>query len=97
MFVFAMFSGMVNKSLSTPGLKFLPQKSSMKKVQSSARLTTFKLLRDRPASIKLKDVAEGSGLPLSWINLFNVKGDKCSSSIDKVEQLYRYFTGKGFV
>ena len=57
------------------------------------RLKTFKLLRNRPATIKLKDVADKSGLPLSWVKYFHLKGDRNSASVDKVETLYEHLTG----
>ena len=67
-----------------------------KKIQS-ARAVTFDLLRHRPASITLKQVAEETGLSLPWVKLFHLRGNKCSASIDKVETLYKYLSGKSFV
>lgn len=67
-----------------------------KKIQS-ARSLTFDLLKHRPASITLKQVAEKSGLPESWVKSFHLRGNKCSASVDKVEKLYKYLSGKTFV
>lgn len=63
----------------------------------SARLVTFELLRNRPACMTLNDVAIESGLPLSWLKSFHIRGNKFSASIDKVEKLYQHLTGKTFV
>ncbi len=57
------------------------------------RQKTFHLLRNRPATIKLKDIAEASDLPLSWIKCFHLRGNKNSASVDKVEKLYEHLTG----
>ena len=63
----------------------------------SARMLTLKLLRDRPASITLDQVADESGLSKTWVKSFHQRGDRFSASVDKVEQLYKYLTGKTFV
>jgi len=60
----------------------------------SLQKTTFELLRNRPASMKLSDVAEATGLPLTWIKSFNLQGDRKGSSSDKVQTLYEHLSGK---
>jgi len=61
------------------------------------RLKTFNLLKNRPDNIRLKDISDASGLPLSWIKCFHLKGDKNSASVDKVEKLYEYLTGNSLL
>ena len=58
------------------------------------RLKTFELLKHRPASIKLKDIAADTGLPLGWIVLFQQTGNKQSASFDRIALLYENLTGK---
>lgn len=48
----------------------------------------LKLLRDRPASIKLNDIAEGTGLSLSWVKKFAATGERFSPSADKLVMLH---------
>ena len=67
------------------------------KEAKSAREVTHHLLRNRPATTTLKDIAEKTGLSESWVNSFHIRGDKCSASVDKVEILYHFLTGKTFV
>ena len=63
-------------------------------METNLRISTFKLLRNRPAHIKLADVAKDSGLPLSWIKSFHINGDRKNSSSDKVQTLYEHLSGK---
>lgn len=58
------------------------------------RLKTFELLRNRPASMKLKDIAEATDLSLPWIKMFNRKGNQQASSGDRLQTLYEYLAGK---
>lgn len=51
---------------------------------------TLKLLRDRPASTKLAQVSEASGLPLSWLKKFHSAGEKFTPSGDKLVILYEH-------
>lgn len=55
---------------------------------------TLKLLRDRPASTKLAMIAEGSGLPLSWLKKFHSAGERFTPSADKLLKLHEHLTGK---
>jgi len=50
-------------------------------------------LINRTASLKQKAIAEKTGLPLTWVKSFHLKGYHNSSSIDKVESLYNFLTG----
>lgn len=50
---------------------------------------TLFLLQNRPSTINLKDVAEGSGLTESWIKSFNL-GNLTHPSVVHVETLYDY-------
>ena len=66
----------------------------MKKEKLTLRLKTFQLLRNRPATTKLKDIADATDLSLSWVKMFHRKGDQNSSSGDKLQTLYEYLAGK---
>lgn len=66
-------------------------------IHSKLKQVTLKLLRDRPASKTLKDVADESGLTESWIKSFHLRGDQYSASVDKVSALYEHLSGKTLV
>jgi hypothetical protein len=51
------------------------------------------LLEERPRSLTLKDVAEGSGLPEAWLKSFASRKIN-DPSVNRVETLYTYLTGK---
>ena len=55
---------------------------------------THKLLIDRPASLTLQDVAEKTGLTLSWIKDFHIHGDKREASAKKIITLYNFLSPK---
>ena len=63
-------------------------------MKSSLRSKAFELLKTRPANMKLSDIAEGSGLPLTWVKSFHLKGGEKNSSADKIQTLYEYLSGK---
>ncbi|MCK5611124.1 GIY-YIG nuclease family protein [Candidatus Pacearchaeota archaeon] len=67
--------------------------SKLKIKPSSLRMKTFNLLKTRPAGVRLLDISDESGLPLSWIKCFHLRGDRNSASVDKVQTLYEYLTG----
>ena len=69
----------------------------MKTEKNKVRLKTYQLLRNRPATLKLKDIAEATGLSLPWIKMFHRKGDQNSSSGDKIETLYEHLSGKSLL
>ena len=69
----------------------------METKKESLRIKTFRLLRDRPASTTLKDIATASGLTESWVKNFHWRGANHSASVDKVEILYEYLTGKSLI
>jgi len=58
------------------------------------RDTTLKLLRERPANIKLVKIAEDTTLPLTWLKKFHSEGEKYSPSGSKLETLFRYLSGR---
>ena len=57
------------------------------------REKTLKLLRDRPASMNLKEVAEGSGLNEAWIRSFH-QGKVNNPSVVFIEILYEFLAKK---
>lgn len=57
------------------------------------REKTLYLLRNRPSTINLKDVAEGSGLTESWIKSFHL-GNLKHPSVVHIETLYEFLTKK---
>lgn len=71
----------------------------MKKKPTNSKLkqVTFKLLRDRPASTTLKDVAVSTGLSETWVKSFHRRGDKYDAGVDNVATLYEYLSGKKLV
>jgi hypothetical protein len=64
---------------------------------SKLRHQTFNLLRNRPASITLDQIANEAGLSKTWVKSFHIRGDKRSASVDNVATLYEYLTGKSLV
>jgi hypothetical protein len=55
------------------------------------REKTLFLLKNRAATIKLKDVAEGSGLTEAWVKSFHL-GKLEHPSVVHIETLYEYLT-----
>lgn len=64
---------------------------------TSLRLKTFELLKNRPASVTLAEVAERANLPITWVRSFHLKGNKNGANVDKVQALYQYLTGKSLL
>lgn len=58
------------------------------------RDTTLKLLRERPANIKLIQIADATTIPLSWLKQFHARGEKYNPSGSKLETLYKHLTGR---
>ena len=57
------------------------------------RAKVLELLDNRPRTVTLKDIAEGSGLPEAWLKTF-AAGKIADPSVNRVETLYTYLTGK---
>lgn len=55
------------------------------------REKTLFLLKNRPATIKLKDVAEGAGLTEAWVKSFHL-GNLTHPSVVHIETLYEYLS-----
>jgi len=53
------------------------------------REKTLKLLKERPSTIHLKHIAEGSGLTEAWIKSFHL-GKLEHPSVVHIETLYEY-------
>lgn len=53
---------------------------------------TLKLFRDRPASMKMKDISEATGLTLSWLKKFHATGEQCNPSAEKLVILYDHIS-----
>lgn len=52
---------------------------------------TLQLLKERPSTVNLKDVAKGSGLTEAWIKSFHL-GKFKHPSVVHVETLYEHLT-----
>ena len=63
----------------------------------SIRLEAFKLLSQRSVSVKIKMIAEKTGLPVDWLKSFAVNGSTMDSSSDRVQALYEYLSGKSLI
>jgi hypothetical protein len=55
------------------------------------REKTLTLLRERPATVKLKQISEGCGLSEEWIKSFHL-GNVEHPSVVRVEILYEYLS-----
>jgi hypothetical protein len=54
---------------------------------------TVQLLRERPRSLTLDDIAATTGLSKSWLNLL-LSGDYKDPGTTKVQKLYEHLAGK---
>lgn len=55
--------------------------------------TTIRLLTNRPITLTLKQISDETGLPEGWL-LSIVSRPHVRPSVDRVECLYSYLTGK---
>lgn len=73
----------------------MPQPKKQK--PSKLKLETCRLLRNRPATLTLRDVAEATQLSEFWVKSFHVRGDKFDAGVDNVAVLYEYLSGKKLI
>lgn len=65
--------------------------------RSRLLLKTVDLLKNRPRSLKLRTISEDLSLPQAWLEAITYLVDEeptYSPSVDRVETLYCYLTGK---
>lgn len=53
---------------------------------------TLKLLRERPCTVKLSDIADATKLPITWLKKFLYEGDNICPSVSYVETLYEHLS-----
>lgn len=53
----------------------------------------YKLLDERPRTVTLNDVADGTGLPVQWVKVLSARKIK-NPSVNRVERLYTYLKGQ---
>ncbi len=61
---------------------------------SILRERTYELLRNRPMSLTLLEIATATGIKQSWLNHFQQKGLTMSASVDRIEALYNFLADK---
>lgn len=62
-------------------------------MNTSLRDKTLELLLNRPFTKKYKDIESDTGLPEGWLKSF-AKGQSTSPSVNRIETLYTYLSGK---
>jgi hypothetical protein len=62
-------------------------------MKTSLKERTQALVRDRPRTVTIADLAEATGLKPRWIQAF-VSDQHGSFCVDKVETLYVYLAGR---
>lgn len=55
-------------------------------------IRTLALLKERPKSVYLKDIAEASGVTLKWLEAFHA-GRILNPGVINLEKLYNYLSG----
>lgn len=55
------------------------------------RDSTLDMLQNRPATLKLKKIAEDTGIPEGWLKIF-AQGRIADPSVNRIETLNNYMT-----
>lgn len=63
-------------------------------MNTGLRDTTLKLLKERSIQITLEKICNDTGLNLSWLELFSGKTGIKDPSVNKIQTLYEYLSGK---
>jgi hypothetical protein len=62
-------------------------------MKSKLHETTLKMLRDRPSTLSMREIAEETGLGYDWLRSLN-SGRIPSPGILKIERLYEYLSSR---
>lgn len=62
-----------------------------KRIKTSIRDKALKLLQDRPASLKLKQIATDTGLPEGWLSMFH-RDEIPKPNVNYIQTLIEYLT-----
>jgi hypothetical protein len=61
-------------------------------LRSTLLVRTLDLLRNRPRSVSLSSISQGTGLPREWL-ISILRRPHSSPSVDRIQQLYEYLGG----
>lgn len=62
-------------------------------IKTTFKDKTIEVLQNRPAKLKLKQIAIDTGIPLGWIKMMSA-GRIDDPSVCRTQTLYEYLTGK---